>query len=99
LPRGLIPSHDGASAAIVAGCQEFDLMHESHEIEYRLKTEAERIGRELGGVPVVVIAAGDTDAGIPRTMTGSNLTGRLRDLLGILQTAIQIETHKHFTSE
>lgn len=76
-------------------------MHEQHEIEKKLKTEAERISQELGGVPVVVVVGGATGANVPRTMTASSIQGkdiRLRDLLGILQTSIQIESWKHFRS-
>lgn len=53
----------------------------------------------MGGAPVVIIVGGDTEAEIPRTMTASSIKGkdiRLRDLLGILQTSIQIESLKHF---
>ena len=74
-------------------------MHEQHDIEKRLKEEANRISEEMGGAPIVIVAGGDTDANIPRTMTASSIKGkevRLRDLLGILQTAIQIESWKHF---
>ncbi len=74
-------------------------MHEEHEIEKKLKEEAKRISAEYGGAPVVVLIAGSEEANIPRVMTGSYIKGkdvRLRDLLGILQTAIQIESWKHF---
>jgi len=74
-------------------------MHEKHDIEKRLKFEASRISEEIGGAPVVIVIGGDTEANIPRTMTASSIKGkdvRLRDLLGILQTSIQIESWKHF---
>ena len=74
-------------------------MHEQHEIEEKLKTEASRISEQMGGAPVVIVVGGDTQANIPRTMTASSINGkdvRLRDLLGILQTSIQIESWKHF---
>lgn len=74
-------------------------MHEQHEIERQLRLEAQRISGAYRGAPVVIIVAGDADAGVPRTMTASTLHSerdRLRDLLGILQTASQIETLKHF---
>ena len=74
-------------------------MHEQHEIGKDIKTEASRLSERLGGAPVVIIVAGDTEANIPRTMTASSIKGkdvRLRDLLGILQTSIQIESWKHF---
>lgn len=74
-------------------------MHEQHEIEKKLKVEAARISEELGGAPIVIIVGGSTEVDIPRTMTASSIKGqdiRLRDLLGILQTSIQIESWKHF---
>ena len=48
--------------------------------------------------PVVVIIGGNAETGIKHCMLGSSMhTGeRLRDLLGILETAKQIETLKHF---
>jgi hypothetical protein len=74
-------------------------MHEQHPIEIKLKREANRISEELGGAPVAIVVGGSTEQGVPRTMTSSSIKGddiRLRDLLGILQTAIQIESWKHF---
>ena len=74
-------------------------MHEQHDIEIQLKTEANRISEQMKGAPVVIVVGGDSEASIPRTMTASSLKGkdiRLRDLLGILQAAIQIESWKHF---
>ena len=74
-------------------------MHEQHDIEIKLKTEANRISEQMKGAPVVIVVGGDSEASIPRTMTASSLKGkdiRLRDLLGILQAAIQIESWKHF---
>ena len=76
-------------------------MHEKDDIEKKLKIEASRISEEMGGAPVVIIVGGDTEANIPRTMTSSSIKGkdvRLRDLLGIMQTSIQIESWKHFGS-
>ena len=74
-------------------------MHEEHDIERQLRRAAGRISMEYGGAPVVVIVAGSDEARVPRCMVGSTLHregDRLRDLLGILQTAIQIEARKHF---
>ena len=74
-------------------------MHEEHDIEKKLKEEAARISEELGGAPVVIVVGGAVEQNIPRTMTASHINGqdiRLRDLLGILQTSIQIESWKHF---
>ncbi len=74
-------------------------MHEIHEIEKKLHQDAQRISKRHGGAPVVIIVGGYTEADtdIRRCMTASTLQGyHLQDLLGILQTAIQIETLKHF---
>lgn len=74
-------------------------MHEQHDIEKRLKTVAQKLSSELRGASVVIVVAGSKEASIPRTMTASRIKGedvRLRDLIGILQTAIQIESLKHF---
>jgi len=74
-------------------------MHEIHPIEKQLQPQAERISQAYKGAPVIIIVGGSSQAAIPRSMTASTLHGkgyRLRDLLGILQTVIQIETLKHF---
>jgi hypothetical protein len=74
-------------------------MHEEHDMERQLCRTAGRISTEYRGAPVVVIVGGSDEANVPRCMVGSTLHqegDRLRDLLGILQTAIQIETLKHF---
>ena len=74
-------------------------MHEQHKIEKKLKAEASRISKKLGGASVVILVGGSDKPDIPRTMTASSIKGRdirLRDLLGILQTSIQIESWKHF---
>lgn len=73
-------------------------MHETDVIELELKSEAERLSARFSGAPVVIVLAGDKSADIPRTITTSAATTplRLRDLLGILQAAIQTESWKHF---
>lgn len=76
-------------------------MHESeqyggHEIERSLKEEARRISAEHGNSPTIIIVGG-SEEGPVRTMLASSFEGgRLRDLLGTLQVAQQIETLKHF---
>ena len=73
-------------------------MHETDPIELELKSEAERMSVRFSGAPVVIVLAGDKSADIPRTITtsASSTPLRLRDLLGILQAAIQTESWKHF---
>lgn len=65
-------------------------MHEWDEIEEALADHAEEIVSEFAdGYEAIVIVPGSDD-GPDRTMTGSSFErGRLRELLGILQTAIQ----------
>ena len=74
-------------------------MHEINDLETDLKTEAKRISEKYNNAPVVVVVGGEYEANVHRTMTGSwaiNGGMRLRDLVGILQTSIQIESWKHF---
>jgi flavin reductase (DIM6/NTAB) family NADH-FMN oxidoreductase RutF len=74
-------------------------MHEQDPIELELKSEAHRL-REKYGAPVVIVVAGSEDANVTRCMTASSFgpgKWRLRDLLGILQASIQIESLKHLT--
>jgi hypothetical protein len=73
-------------------------MHEIHDIEPDLWDDAERLGKKYGGAPMVIIVAGDASADVGRCMLSSTLHAgaRLRDLLGLLETAKQIESLKHF---
>ena len=78
-------------------------MHEKNIIENELRGKAEAISSEYSEAPVIIIVGGTgetiTNKGeLNRNMLGSSMHGdyRLRDLLGILQTSIEIETLKHF---
>lgn len=77
-------------------------MHEKNKIEKELRKKAEEISSEYNGAPVVIIVGGTgetiKDKGkLKRNMLGSSMhSDRLRDLIGILQTSIQIESLKHF---
>ena len=65
-------------------------MHEIDEIEKELKLEAGRLSTQYGNAPVAIIVGGSKKANVPRTMTASCIKDserRLRNLLGILQTA------------
>ena len=66
--------------------------------EFDLWDDAERLSKKYGGAPVVIIVAGDASADVGRCMLSSMLHAgaRLRDLLGLLETAKQIESLKHF---
>ena len=75
-------------------------MHERTSKEKKLKREAQRISDEHENAPVVIIVGGSRSAGIRETMTATWIKEgreeRLRDLLGLLQVSIQIESLKHF---
>lgn len=77
-------------------------MHERTDVEDYLKEKAKEISEELpektdvnGEPPVVVVVPGTGD-GPKRTSTASDGLNRLRDLLGTLETAKEIESKKHF---
>jgi len=78
-------------------------MHEKSNIEKELRAKAEDISSEYNGAPVIIIVGGTGEAikdkgELNRNMLGSSMHDgyRLRDLFGILQTSIQIESLKHF---
>jgi hypothetical protein len=70
----------------------------------RLHTAAAELSQELGGGPIVIVAGGSTAHGIDATIAGwANLVegreGRFRDVLGILQSAIQLESFFHYMED
>jgi hypothetical protein len=70
----------------------------------KLHAAAAEVSKELGGAPVVVVAGGSTEHGVDATLAGwSNLVegreGRFRDVLGILESAIQIESFLHYMED
>lgn len=70
------------------------------EIREHLENEAQRISQQYGGTAVAIIVAGSAAADIPACVTqfanlGEGREGRMRDQLGILQAAIQIESVNH----
>lgn len=73
-------------------------MHEVHDIEFELWDEAERIRDKYNGAQVVIMLGGDKAANIERNMISSTMHNgeRLRDLLGLIESAKQIESLKHF---
>ena len=76
-------------------------MHELLEIEMILKKEAVRLSgdEELGlnGAPVVIIVGGTRQSGVSGTLVASSFkNAQMRDMLGVLQAAIQIVSLKHF---
>ena len=74
------------------------------QMQVQLNKKAMEISEEFGSAPTIIIVAGSRDAGIPACTTGrANLgegsDGRMRDLLGILEAAKQIESHRHLHEE
>jgi len=71
--------------------------HMTHDRERELEEEATRIS-ERYGAPVVIVMGDTGEQNVPRTMTA--FAGppdlKLRDVLGILQTAIQYESIRHW---
>lgn len=70
------------------------------DLRRKLQQEAERISSENNDSPVVVIIAGSKDAEVGACTAawanlGEDREGRMRDLLGILEAAKQIEAHRH----
>ena len=70
----------------------------------KLHKAAAAVSAELGGAPVVVVAGGASDCGLEATLAGwANLAtgreGRFRDVLGILESAIQIESFLHYMED
>lgn len=74
--------------------------HITNENEILLYEKAKKLSEELDGTDVVIIAAGKAGTRFNRCTTGSTVfvsgVGRLRDFIGILETAKAIETLKHF---
>lgn len=69
-----------------------------------LHTAAARVSEELGGAPVVVVVGGSSAHGLEATLAGwANLAdgreGRFRDVVGILQSAVQIESFLHYMED
>lgn len=63
-------------------------------IEAYLRGEADRISELYGGAPVVIVVGGSTQGTVHLTTTAWSLNGirRFRDVLGILEEAIQRES-------
>ena len=66
--------------------------------------KAAEVSAELGGAPVVVVAGGASDCGLEATLAGwanfaQGRAGRFRDVLGILESAIQIESFLYYMED
>jgi hypothetical protein len=71
--------------------------HMTHDIERELEVVAKEISHRYGA-PVVIVMGDTTESNVERVMTAfaaqNNLS--LRDVLGLLETAIQYEGIRHF---
>ena len=71
--------------------------HMTHEIERELEAAAKEISHRYGA-PVVIVMGDTSESNVPRVMTAfaDQNDMRLRDVMGLLQTAIQYEGIRHF---
>jgi len=71
--------------------------HMTHDRERELEEEARKISDRYGA-PVVIVMGDNREGNVPRVMTAfaglDELT--LREVLGLLETAIQYESIRHF---
>ena len=71
--------------------------HMTDPIERELEEVAKEISHRYGA-PVVIVMGDTGESNVPRVMTAfaDQTDIRLRDVLGLLQTAIQYESIRHF---
>ncbi len=71
--------------------------HMTDPIERELEEVAKEISHRYGA-PVVIVMGDTSESNVPRVMTAfaDQNDMRLRDVLGLLQTAIQYEGVRHF---
>ncbi len=80
---------------------EQDISKNLRERVIQMKTEIQDLASSLCdkyGAPVVIVVAGSEEAKVPQCLTVWKFPGeetRLRDIVGVLQTAIQIESKRH----
>ena len=70
----------------------------------KLHAAAAEVSEELGGAPVVVVAGGSAAHDFEATLAGwANIVDgretRFRDILGILESAVQIESFLHYMED
>jgi len=73
-------------------------MPDPMQIKEEITKEAKNLSDRYQGAPVVIIVAGSKKADVGACITGRFIPDsedRLRDLVGIMQTAIQIESFQH----
>ena len=71
--------------------------HMTHDRERELEEEAKKISDRYGA-PVVIVMGDNDEGNVPRVMTAFSSQDELtlRDVLGMLETAIQYESIRHF---
>lgn len=74
------------------------------EIKSLLHAKANEVSELLNGAPVVIVTGGSTRHDVPATVAGwANMTDeretRFRDIVGLLQSAIQIESFWHYMED
>ncbi|MFX1534099.1 MAG: hypothetical protein ACFFDI_07690 [Promethearchaeota archaeon] len=75
------------------------LQERAIQIKKEIFEEAKKLSDKYDGAPVVIIVAGSKEARVLQCLTGwafPDKETRLRDIVGVLQTAIQIESLRHF---
>jgi hypothetical protein len=73
-------------------------MKNQTKIKDEITEDAKNISKRYDGAPVVIIVAGSKKADVGACITGRwipDSEDRLRDRIGIMQTAIQIESFGH----
>lgn len=81
-----------------------DTIERLRQTKQRLHEAADELSRELGGAPVVVVVGGSSEHGIEATVAGwsrlaNHREGRFRDVIGILQSAVQLESFFHYMED
>jgi hypothetical protein len=71
--------------------------HMTHPLERELEEVAKQISHRFGA-PVVIVMGDTAESDVPRVMTAfaDQSEMRLRDVLGLLHTAAEYESIRHF---
>lgn len=71
--------------------------HMTHDRERELEEVAKEVSDRYGA-PVVIVMGDNDEGNVPRVMTAfaSQDELKLRDLVGMLQTAVEYESIRHF---
>jgi len=74
------------------------------EIKSELHKEAQKISAKYQGAPVVIVVGGSSQHNVPATVAGwanrvEGRESRFRDVVGLLQSAVQIESFWHYMED